>query len=1062
MRLIEAYVKKPHLLLSVVLLLAVVGLVGYFKMPVNLFPDSERPQIAVVTMWPGASSDDVSSDVARIIEKELKTIEMVRRVVSTSNDESAVVTVEFEYQKGLDSAATDVTNSLNKIRPLLPADIRPFQVYKVSSATPAVMTLSLSPQEGSHLDLSMIRQLADNPIKEHLLRVPGVGNVEVFGGFQPVVRVTLDPDRMQALRLTSSQVSAALSTWNRNTPEGLVVTDDTHVLLKNKGAFERIEELEGIVVSSAAGPPVYLRDVGKVERGVQERLSAFHGNGKPAIGINVQRSISGFALPTINAALGALPKLQRQYPNIHFEVADTQQELIHNSVANMVDALRDAIIMTVLVIFLFLADLRGMLLTAISIPFTYLITFGVMWLLGFQFDMVTLTGVILGVGMLLDDAIVVLENIERHYHTLGKDMREAVIGGTQEVMLAILSGTYATVVVLIPIIFIGGFVQTVLRPLALTLSIALAASYVVSVTILPIFAPVILRLGGKVGRSRWEQALDHFVSRRILHPIQEFFVGAVRLALRHKLLFLIPAVLLLVVSGRVLMPLNGRDLMPPMDTGIYRVSFEAWPNTSLDRTEVLLAQAEKIIWRQPGVVRTSATLGSEPGVLSFGSGRNAQQAFITVHLADRFHRKQSIWQIERTVADELSTIPGLRFPTTYDYGATALSTIRSTIDLSISGPDPAVLDKLAREVDQRLHGVGGLKAVVRTWTLDRLEYRFVPDPNKLAFFGLDSANVASQVSSQVKGTPASLLRIPQQDSFAVWVQSRADRRGSDLDLNTLPVQTAQGPVPLSALGQIVPAIVPTLHTRQGLEESVDVLGYRTTAAVTHIDAKVEKALRGLEMPKGYSIRDEGEPKTMSEAFALLIAALMLGLVLLYFSLVPAFNSFIHPITIMVAIPLALIGGTWAMLIMDKHSCMAAFMGMILLAGIVVKNSILLIDFIEEARRGGATIEDALVSSVRVRTRPILMTAAATVVGMIPIAGEWAIGLERLSPLAVVAIGGLIVSTLLTLIYVPMFYDIFEKLRGSVGRRFRRPAASHSLAQPLSSVLTTTDTIVGEK
>ena len=1062
MKLVEAYVRKPHLLLSIVLLLAVVGLVGYFKMPVNLFPDSERPQIAVVTVWPGASSDDVSSDVARVIEKELKTIELVRRVVSTSNDESAVVTVEFEYQKGLDSAATDVANSLNKIRPLLPADIRPFQVYKVSSATPAVLTLSLTPQEGSHLDLSMIRQLADNPIKERLLRVPGVDNVEIFGGYQPVVRVTLDPNRMQAFRLTSAQVSAALGTWNRNTPEGLVVTDDTHVLLKNQGAFERMEELEGIVVSSAAGPPVYLRDVGKVERSVQERMSAFHGNGKPAIGINIQRSLSGFALPTINAALGALPDLQRQYPNIHFDVADTQQELIHNSVDNMVDALRDAIIMTVIVIFLFLADLRGMLPTAVSIPFTYLITFGMMWLLGFQFDMVTLTGVILGVGMLLDDAIVVLENIERHYHTLGKDMRQAVIGGTQEVMLAILSGTYATVVVLIPIIFIGGYVQTVLRPLALTLSIALAASYVVSVTILPIFAPVILRLGGKVGRSRWEQALDRFVSGRLLHPIQEFFVGGVRLALRHRLLLLIPAISLLVVSGRVLMPLNGRDLMPPMDTGIYRVSFEAWPNTSLEQSEALLAQAEKIIWEQPGVVRTSATLGSEPGVLSFGSGRNTQQAFVTVHLVDRFHRKQTLWDVERIVADRLSAIPGIRFPTTYDYGATALSTIRSTVDLSISGPDPAVLDRLARDVDQRLHGVGGLKAVVRTWSLDRLEYRFKPDPNRLALYGLDSANVASQVSSQVKGISATFLRVPQQDSFAVWVQSRADRRASDVDLATLPVQTAQGPVPLSALGQIVSAIVPTLHTRQGLQETVDVLGYRTTAAVTHINDNVEKALQGLEVPAGYSIREEGELKTMDEAFALLIAALLLGLVLLYFSLVPAFNSFLHPITIMVAIPLALIGATWSMLIMGKHSCMPAFMGMILLAGIVVKNSILLIDFIEEARRGGATIEEALVSSVRVRTRPILMTAAATAVGMIPIAGEWAIGLERLSPLAVVAIGGLLVSTLLTLIYVPMFYDMFERLRGAIARRFGRATKGDNSSQPSSPIVTDVDAIIVEK
>ena len=1037
MRIVEAYVKKPHLLLSLVLLLAVVGAVGFFRMPVNLFPDSERPQIAVVTMWPGASADDVSGDVSRVIEKEAKTIELARRVTSTSNDEVSVVMAEFEYAKELDSAATDVSNALNKIRPLLPPDIRPFQVYKVSSATPAVLTLALSPKEGSHLDLSMIRQLAANQIKEELLRVPAVANVEVFGGYQPVVQVTLDPDKLQAHRVSPGQVSAALSAWNRNTPEGLLITDQRHILLKSQGEFAREEEVSSVVVSSQAGPPVYLRDVARVERGVQERLAAYHGNGKPAIGIGIQRALSGHSLPTIENVMAKLPQLERQFPGIRFEVADTQGELIGKSVSNMVDALRDAIIMTVIVIFLFLADTRGMLLAGISIPFTYLITFAFMWLFGFEFDMVTLTGVILGVGMLLDDAIVVLENIERHYHSLGRDLHEATIGGTQEVMLAILSGTYATVVVLLPIIFIGGFVQTVLRPLSLTLSIALLASYLVSVTILPILAPFILTLGGRMEKWKWEKGLDRIVTGTLLHTLQERFVRVVDLALRRKLLFIVPAVLLLAVTGRILMPLIGRDLMPPMDTGIFRVTFEAYPNTSLTETEALLGRAEKAIWEQPGVVRTSATLGSEPGVLSFGSGRNPQQAFVTVHLVDRFHRKKSMWDVEGAVLARLQQIPGIRFPAVFDYGATPLSTIRSTVDVMISGPDPRVLARLQQEVSRRLATVGGLTAVIPTWTLDRLEVRFIPDADRLAIYGTDAAAVAAQVSGQVKGFPATLFRVPQQDAFAVWVQGEASRRGNPFDLQTLPILTPRGSVPLSALGRLERAFVPTLHTRQNLTETVNVLGYRSTAAVTHLNDNVAKALADLDLPPGYTITDEGERKTMNEAFALLMAAILLGLVLLYFSLVPAFDSFLHPLTIMVAIPLGIIGAGWAMLLTGKHSCMPSFMGMILLAGIVVKNSILLIDFIQEARGRGESLHDALVGSVRVRTRPILMTAVGTSVGMLPIALEWAIGLERLSPLAIVAIGGLMVSTFLTLIYVPVLYDMFESMQSGLRRLTRR-------------------------
>jgi len=1049
-RIIEAYVRKPHLVLSLVLLLAAVGIVGFFRIPVNLFPDSERPQIAVVTVWPGASADDVNGDVSRVIEKEVKTVERVRRVTSTSNDEVSVVTAEFEYEKGLDSAATDVSNALDKIRPLLPTDIRPFQLYKVSSATPPVLVLALTPKAGSHLDLSMVRQLAQNQIKEELLRVPEIANVDVFGGFQPVVRVTLNPDKLQAYRLSPGQVVGALSAWNRNTPEGLLVTDTTHILLKNQGEFVRPEDVAAVVVSGQPGPPVYLRDVATVDRGIQERLAAYHGNGKPAIGVAVQRALSGHAMPTIQAVLAKLPDLERQYPGLRFEVADTQGELIGKSVSNMVDALRDAILMTVFVIFLFLADTRGMILAGISIPFTYLITFAFMWLFGFEFDMVTLTGVILGVGMLLDDAIVVLENIERHYHKLGKDLATATVGGTEEVMVAILSGTYATVVVLLPIIYIGGFVQTVLRPLSLTLSIALLASYLVSITILPILAPFILKLGGRLEKWSWEKKLDHLVTGTLLHRLQEFFVRVVDVALRHKLAFVLPALLMLGFTGRVLMPLIGRDLMPPMDTGIFRVTFEAYPNASLTDTETLLARVEKTIWEQPGVVRTSSTLGSEPGVLTFGSGRNPQQAFITVHLVDRFHRKETLWAIEAAVLDQLRTVPGIRFPAAFDYGATPLSTIRSTVDIMISGPDPEVLSRLQQEVTRRLGTVAGLTAVVPTWTRDRLEIRFLPDPERLAIYGIDAAAVAAQVSAQVKGVPATPFRVPQQDSFAVWVQARSDRRAAPGDLATLPILTPGGSVPLEALGHLERTIVPTLHTRQNLSETVDVLGYRATTAVTHLNERVSKALEGLELPPGYAIGDEGERKTMNEAFSSLMKALVLGLVLLYFSLVPAFRSFIHPLTIMVAIPLGLIGAGWAMLLTGKHQCMPSFMGMILLAGIVVKNSILLIDFIQEARARGESLHDALTGSVRVRTRPILMTAVGTAVGMLPIALQWAIGLERLSPLAVVAIGGLMVSTFLTLIYVPIFYDLFESLERAARRTTESVRAAFNRTHPEQS------------
>ena len=387
---------------------------------------------------------------------------------------------------------------------------------------------------------------------------------------------------------------------------------------------------------------MHLKDVADIIPGYQERQSLYHGNGKPAIAVSILRSHSGHDMDTIHAVQKALPALKAKYPMINLAIADTQQELIEKSVDNMIDALRDAIIMTVLVIFLFLADIRGMIIAAVSIPFTYLLTFAVMYLMGMEFNMVTLTGIILAVGMLLDDAIVVIENIERRYHQNKDDMKDAVFGGTDEVMLAIFSGTYATIMVLLPIIFIGGFVQTILRPLAMTLSIALAVSYIVSVTVIPLFAPLILRAEAKKNKvERITQLFDRYV----ISPIRDFFVGMLGTALKHRALFIIVAVAALVFSLRQ-MPLVGRDLMPPMDTGIIKVSFEADSNTSLARTEEILNRMEEILRATPGLVRMSTTVGSEPGVISFGSGRMPQQGLATIHFVDRFHRKETIWQIE--------------------------------------------------------------------------------------------------------------------------------------------------------------------------------------------------------------------------------------------------------------------------------------------------------------------------------------------------------------------------------------------------------------------------------
>ncbi len=1024
MTFVERYIRRPHLVLSLVLLLSMIGIMGYMKMPFNLFPDVDRPQISVVTVMPGAAAGDVESDITRLIEKEVSTIDMTRKVTSTSKDEVSVVMAEFEYGKGLDAAATDVANAISKIAGRLPQGVRPPQVFKISQATQPVMTLAIAPKPGSPADLRKLRELADNQIKEELLRNPEIANAEVFGGHQPEIQVTVDQDRLNRFGISLGEIMAAVSAQNQNIPQGMVTNRQGQYLFKTEGAARKVQELASLVIARRDAGIVHLRDVARVEPGIQEPQSAYHGNGKEAIGINILRGQNGHALDTIHAAEEVIPKLQARFPFINFEVSYTQKDLIERSVDNMLEALRDAVIITVIVLFLFLANLRTMLLCAIAIPFTYLITFAFMWLFGFEFHMVTLTGVILAVGMLLDDAIVVIENIERHYHESSRDLTELVAGGVEEVMLAIFSGTYATIVVIIPIVFIGGYVQTVLRPMALSLTIALVASYIVSVTIIPILAPFILKKSA--GENRFEAAIkkgsDWFVN-----GIRDFFAGILGTALTHRFWFVAVAFVVLVLTMKFAKPLVGQSVQPPMDTGIIKINFEADANSSLAQTNAILTRMEETIGKQEGVVAISSVIGSEPAVVSFGSGKNPQVGNITVNLVDRFHRKQSIWQVENNLRREFAAIPGLKSADIFEFGATAMSSIRAAVDVMVTGPDPKVLAEIGREVKQRLEKAGGLESVSMSWGLDKKEVLFRADRERCASFGISPRDVAAQAQAALSGGVASTFRVANQDGFPVRIRLSEVYRDRTDKLAGIKVSTPLGPVPLASLGTMTESYVPALLTRQDMQNSIDIYGYKSRAALSHVMENVQKELKGIALPPGYRISQEGDAKQGKTNFAALTTALGIGMVLLYFSLIPAFRSFIHPLTIMSAIPLALIGAVWSLLLAGRQQSTAAFMGVILLAGIVVKNSILLIDFIEVAKEQGATTFQALTDSVRVRTRPIIMTAFGTAVGMVPIALERAIGLERLSPLAVVAIGGLMVSTFLTLLYVPIFYTVFEDL-----------------------------------
>jgi multidrug efflux pump subunit AcrB len=1029
---------RAHAIAALAILVVVAGIVAYRTLPMNLFPDSNRPMISVVTQWPGAEASDVEQDVTHPVETQLSAIDGVRRVTSVSRDQVSAVTVEFEYGNDIDIAATKVLTELKRVESSLPAGTRAPVIFRITNAAQPVTVLALTPAKDSGLDLSETRRIAENSLRDRLLRIPGVAEVEVFGGHERQVQVDLDRSALESHRLNVATVASAIAAGNLTAPEGLVHRDGFRFLLTLDSLAHNPQQIADLQVPVAGGGFVRLGDLGRVGWGDADPTSLYRGNDKPAIAISMLRGQSGYSATVARAIDGQLPDIRAQFPMLHIAQSDGQLRLIDLTVDNMLGALRDAVIMTVLVILLFLADSRAAFITALSLPFTYLLTFVVMKLIGYEFDMITLTAVIIAVGLLADDAIVVIENIERRMREHGESGLEVAANGTQEVMLAVLSGTIANAVVLLPIVFIGGYVQTVLRPLSVTLSIALAASFVVAVTIIPLLTPWVIRPGA---RDPLRKPLLRFETW-VLLPLKRFYAGIVSRALDYPKWVLFAALVLTLVSLRQ-MPVVGRELMPLMDTGITQISFEVQPDTDAAAMQAVARQVDAAIRasvKPEWLISTSTVVGAEPRDKSFGAARTFQQGMATVNLVDRFHRDATLFQLNQAIQRRVRAIPGVIDANAVVYGATPLSSIRGTVDLMVSGPDWQVLDRIADDLQNRLAKVGGLNGFERSWQGDAKRLQLDVDAAKASGYGLTAGAIAQQVATQVNGIPGGSLRVPGENGIPVWVRLRGDQRSDPAALAALNLTAANGAiVPLAQVATVKTIYAPTAYTHQNLQRTVDVIGYRRDIAVTALDAHVTEALKGLQLPRGYTISEEGELKEMNESFGRLGQSLGLGIVLLAVVLVIAFRSFVSPIAILATLPLAVIGAAWAMLIAGKHGCMPSFMGLILLMGIVVKNGILLVDFAQAALARGVPLKQAILQAVELRTRPILMTAAAAAVGMVPVAFEWAVGLERLSPLAVVAIGGLIAGTFLTLLIVPvLLYLLYRR---------RYPAAPDETAQP---------------
>ncbi len=1028
MSLTDFSMKNPYTVVALALTVATLGAVAFFRTPTDLFPNTVPPQVAVVTVYPGAEAKDIADQVTRVLEKEINTAPGITSVLSTSRDEVSSIQARFSYDKGIGEAVTDVQNAVARVRSRLPAGVRDPMLYRITDATRPLLTLALSPKPSSLKSLADIRLLAENDIKDTLLAVPGVGDVQVFGGHQPEVEVRIDRHALAARHLTLGQVLARIGASNVSAPVGTIYGHQGEYLVKVHGEFGNLRDLETLPVAATPYGQVRLGDIATVRLGEADPRSLYHGNGRQAIAINVLRPDTGHTVSAIKAVKALLPDLARRYPDISFAVTEDQQPLIDVNIKGMRASIWQAVALTVLVIFFFLADLRAALAVSMAIPLSFLSALAVLWISPFTMNMVTLSGLIIAVGMVVDASVVVIENIYRHYHLdPGGSPRRAAVRGTAEVALPITAGMLTTVVVLLPVMLTGGFTGRIMTPLNLMIIATLVASLVVSLTVIPLIAARFL--GREEGKPNlFERAVAPF--GKGITRLTEFYVILVRWALRHRLLFMVALLLFVAITNRVVKPLIGGEEMPPMDTGIITVDFDTDAGASPAAVEAVLARVEKAVAATPGLETISAMAGSEPGAVSFGAGgATTQSVHINARLVDRTRRDATIWQIEDEWRQKISAIDGVRTLRISEYGATPVSTTKAPFDVILSGPDPTVLDQLGEQVLARLKGLPGLMDLRRSWYLDKPAYQVNVDPRLARLYQTSPAEVANDLRTGVQGAVPSWLRLDTALDIPIRVRYRAGQVREPEQLAQLPLPTPLGLVPLSALATVTPQRQAPFVTREELRNTLDITAGNRGLTIAQLTTAAQKRLAGFNLPGGYDLKIAGSALDMANGQQAMGKALLLGLVLLYILLFAMFKSALHPLTIMTAIPPAVAGAIWGLLLFDKPFCKPAFMGIILLGGTIVNNAILMLDFIITARQEeGLDVDEAIVQSVRLRLRPILMTAVSTIVGFAPLIFEMAVGLERMSPLGIAAGVGLLVGTLVTTVVTPVIYSLFESLR----------------------------------
>lgn len=1050
MRLPELSVRRPITIYMVTSVLILLGAISFTRLPVDLMPDIQNPTITVRTSYPGVAPEEIENLVTRPIESALTSAPNIYRINSTSSEGESSVRAQFDWGVNIDEAANEVRTRVDRVRGALPEGALPPVIFKFDTSQFPIMFLAVSADR----DPRQLRSFLEKEIQPRIERVPGVAAVDIRGGLRREIQVKLSTEKLRSYNLSVNQIVQILRRENQNRPVGPVDEGRYEVLLRSQGEFQNVEQIRDVVVASRGGVPIYLKEIAEVTDSHEEIRQIVRIDGKPGIRFSIRKQSGANTVAVAQKVREEIERIKRDHPGISIWPLMDSSVFIQRSIDNVRSAATSGAFLAIMILLLFLRNLRSTLIISVAIPVAVIGTFALMYFYGFTLNTMSFGGLALGVGMLVDNAIVVLENIFRHRES-GLSHEEAAVVGSHEVSSAIIASTLTTVAVFVPLVFLTGMTGIMFKELSYVVSFSLLCSLLVALTLVPVLCSKYLRVRPPDATTHPVMNKIITVSGRMLNQLDESYQRAIHWSLNHRKTVLCAAVLLFAAS-MALVPLIGFEMMPETDESEIRVSFELPPGTRVEVTDELARRFEEIIKREVPEMDHLLTEVGGGGWMSSAT----HTCDLRVQLVDKSRRQRSTQEIVNALRPKLNIQPGLIVRARSSSSNFAMrmpgpgqQNMGDRVSVEIRGHDMTVASELAKTIKDLIDSVPGVTDSQISRREGMPEMLLTVDRPKAASLGINASDIADTLETVIGGRRATQFREEGQE-FNILVRLTEEQRANLAQLEHVTVLTPSGQsVPIGNLIKMQRREGPVSIERQDQERIVRVSAGYANRDLGSIMRDIDQRLRPLSVPHGFSISYGGEYEEQQRSFRELVFSLILAIILVYMVMAAQFESLRDPLIILFSIPLAAIGIALMLFLTETTFNIQAFIGTIMLAGIVVNNAIVLIDYTNLLRRRDKmALRPAVELAGRRRLRPILMTTLTTILALIPMALGLGEGAEVQAPMARVVIGGLTTSTLITLLFIPTIYTMIEErgLREKVPVKEIEPEAVPQPLQPLGA------------